>query len=130
MYTFFTFKRYGGYECSSKGDSRFSAFHARLPDGRTIEEHYQCDVKGYQPGGTNWRLGKGKPPLISRDTWPEYLALWEEWAKTNQSALDELRIAAAKYNNVLSDMFATSPVNQARALAEILNAQTNDTESA
>ena len=62
----FTWNRYGGYECSSKGDSRFSAFNAIMPDGRTIEQHYQCGVKGYQPGGTNWKLGKGKPPL--RDT--------------------------------------------------------------
>lgn len=119
----FTFKRYGGYECSSKGDARFSAFRARMPDGRSIEEHYQCDVKGYQPGGTNWRLGKGKPPRVLRDTWPEYLALWQVWAQTNQALLDELATAARAHNNVLSDMFASSPINQARALAEILNAR-------
>ena len=49
-----------GYEVSSKGDKRFSALYARMLDGRTIEEHYQCDVKGYDVGGTNWKLGKGK----------------------------------------------------------------------
>ena len=49
----YTWSRRGGYECSSKGDKRFSAFTARLPDGRTIEEHYQCDIKSYEPGGTN-----------------------------------------------------------------------------
>lgn len=36
------------YEVSSKGDKRFSAFYARLKDGRTIEEAYQLDVKGYR----------------------------------------------------------------------------------
>ena len=54
-----TWSRFGGYECSSKGDARFSAFRARMPDGRSIEEWYQCDVKGYDPGGTAWRSGKG-----------------------------------------------------------------------
>src|SRR5690606_2260660 len=33
----FTWSRYGGYEVSSKGDARFSAFNARMPDGRSIE---------------------------------------------------------------------------------------------
>lgn len=118
----FTFRRYGGYECSSKGDRRFSALTAVMPDGRTIEQHYQCDVKGYQPGGTNWRLGKGKPPLDpSKDLWAAYLALWESWAMTHPKLMDELGDAAIKKGRVLSDTFATTPVNQARALATILN---------
>lgn len=33
-----------GYEVSSKGDKRFSALFAKMPDGRSIEMHYQCDV--------------------------------------------------------------------------------------
>ena len=114
--------RYGGYECSSKGDKRFSALFAVMPDGRTIEQHYQCDVKGYQPGGTNWRLGKGKPPLDrSKDMWAEYLALWEEWAYNHPDLMDELAAGAIAKNYVLSDCFASTPVNQARALAELLN---------
>jgi hypothetical protein len=118
----FKYSRYGGYECSSKGDKRFSAFCAVMPDGRTIEQHYQCDVKGYQPGGTNWRLGKGKPPLDrNKDLWTEYLALWETWAHAHPDLMDELGEAAILKNCTLSDMFATTPVNQARALAEILN---------
>ena len=51
-----------GYQCSSKGDTRYSAFFAKLEDGRSIEQHFQCDTKQYDPGGTNWKLGKGKPP--------------------------------------------------------------------
>lgn len=53
----FTWSRRGGYEVSSKGDKRFSAFNAIMPDGRSIEEIYQCDCKHFDPGGTNWRLG-------------------------------------------------------------------------
>jgi hypothetical protein len=34
-----------GYEVSSVGDWRFSAFNAILEDGRSIECHYQCCVK-------------------------------------------------------------------------------------
>ena len=118
----FTFARRGGYECSSKGDKRFSALFAVMPDGRTIEQHYQCDVKGYQPGGTDWRLGKGKPPLDkTKDLWEEYLSLWETWAINHPELMDELGYAAAAKDYCLSDCFASTPVNQARALAEILN---------
>lgn len=120
--TQFTSARRGGYECSSKGDKRFSALFAVMPDGRTIECHYQCDVKGYQPGGTNWRLGKGKPPLDrSKDMWVAYLALWDTWAHAHPDLMNELAAEAIKKNRVLSDTFATTPVNQARALAELLN---------
>lgn len=114
--------RRGGYECSSKGDTRFSAFRAVMPDGRSIEQHYQCDVKGYQPNGTNWKLGKGKPPLDrTKDMWAEYLNLWTIWANENQALLSELRELAEAHNNTLTDMFASTHINQAHALAEILN---------
>lgn len=116
-----TWTRRGGYECSSQGDVRFSALNARLEDGRTIEEHYQCDVKGYQPGGTNWRLGKGKPPLTPVDLWTEYLALWKRWADLNPDLVFELAEMTQRRGNTLSDCFASSPINQARALATILN---------
>lgn len=118
----FTWRRYGGYEVSSRGDRRFSAFNAIMPDGRSIECHYQCDVKGYDPGGTNWRAGKGKPPLDrSKDMWTEYLALWNTWAASNLPLLRELYVKARQHNGVLSDRFATTPVNQAHALSVILN---------
>ena len=117
----FTWARRGGYECSSKGDARFSAFNAVLSDGRTIEQHYQCDVKGYQPGGTNWRLGKGKPPLDpTTDLWAEYYSLWEQWAMVHPDLMDELGKLGQAKGYCLSDCFATTPVNQARALAELL----------
>lgn len=124
----FTWKRYGGYEVSSRGDRRFSAFVARLTDGRTIEEHYQCDIKGYDPGGRNWRLGKGKPPLSTelRDQpaalFQAYLGLWLDWAliPENHALLYELMDLAISHDCVLSDRFATSPVNQAHALSVIL----------
>lgn len=48
----FTWARRGGYEVSSKGDKRFSSFCAIMPDGRSLECHYQCDIKGYDVGGT------------------------------------------------------------------------------
>jgi len=116
-----TWSRRGGYECSSKGDKRFSAMCARMADGRTIEMHYQCDVKGYQPGGTNWRLGKGKPPLRDVDAWRAYLSLWRAWAGANKPLMRELYAAARRHGFVLSDCFAATQINQARALAEILN---------
>ena len=43
------------WECSSKGDKRFSAFYARV-DGRSIEEQYQA-AKIFEDGSTGltWR---------------------------------------------------------------------------
>lgn len=122
----FKWSRFGGYECSSKGDSRFSAFTARLSDGRTVEEHFQCDIKNFDPGGTNWRLGKGKPPLNKDiDLYSEYLKLWFQWACNNVALMEELRVKALAHNGLLSDRFASgdpaTSVNQARALADLLN---------
>ena len=125
----FIWQRKGGYECSSKGDKRFSAFCAVMPDGRTIEQHYQCDVKGYQPGGIDWRLGKGKPPLDKTvDAWAEYLQLWREWAHAHVPLMRELYVQARKHGNVLSDMFATTPINQAHALSVVLTEMANSSE--
>ena len=120
----YTWKRYGGYEVSSHGDRRFSAFSAIMPDGRSVEMHYQCDIKGYDIGGRNWRLGKGKPPrekMSHGEIWQKYLRLWEVWADNNPALMQELKSLVSKYNNTLSDKFASTPVNQARALAEVLN---------
>lgn len=119
----FTYARYAAnsFECSSKGDKRFSAFYARLNDGRSIEEHYQCDIKGYDIGGTNWRLGKGKAPkrnITKEQQWLEYKGLWSLYFKRNPHLLDVIRESG---KTVLTDCFASSPINQARAIAEILN---------
>ncbi len=117
----FTWQRFGGYECSSRGDKRFSALFAYMPDGRTIEMHYQCCVKGYDPGGTNWRLGKGKPPLDPTvDLWGAYMSLWWVWADHHLELMRELHWEASA-KGILSDRFATTPINQAHALAELLN---------
>ncbi len=119
----FSWRRRNGYEVSSVGDKRFSAMFAIMPDGRTLEAHYQLDIKGYCPGGTNWRLGKGKPPLNPNiDTWSEYLNLWKIWSKDKYFLLMELATVSSIYNDrVLSDCFATTPINQAHALSVILN---------
>lgn len=110
------------YEVSTKGDTRFSALNAHLCDGRTIEEAYQLDIKGFRAYGDDWRLGKGEPALNPAvGLWVEYKALWLTWANENPRLLAEL---ADKANGkCLTDAFATSTVTQARALAEILNAR-------
>ncbi len=112
----------GGYEVSTKGDKRFSAFVAQMHDGRTIEQWYQCDVKGYDVGGTNWRLGKGKPSLIEYpDLYKEYRKLWVIWSMNNLPLIHELSRNVSSHKNCLTDQFAKTPVNQAHALADILN---------
>jgi hypothetical protein len=113
-----------GYECSSKGDKRFSALFATMPDGRTIEQWYQCDIKGYQPGGTDWKLGKGRPALVvypEGELWISYLFLWRNWSLRHIHLMEELHGLAHQKGRVLTDQFATSNINQANALATILN---------
>lgn len=118
----YRWKRRGGYECSTVGDRRFSALNACMSDGRTIEMHYQCDVKGYDIGGTNWRLGKGKPPLEGfNPTYEQYKALWATWAKANPELMRELATLAQTKDSWLSDCFASTPVSQAHALCDLLN---------
>ena len=115
-------RRGKGYQCSSKGDLRYSALYAKLEDGRSIEQHFQGDIKGYDPGGTNWKLGKGKPPKDkSIDLWGEYLKLWRRWADLNPHLLEELYHISKLTNNLLTDMFANTECNQARALAYLIN---------
>lgn len=124
MTQFYYTRRGLGYEVSTLGDKRFSAMVARMPDGRTIEQHYQCDIKGYDPGGTYWRLGKGKPPLkhyTPEELYHEYKQLWVTWGQQHEDLLDELAQLAAVHNYTLKDTFASSAINQARVLAEILN---------
>ena len=100
------------------------ALCAKLGDGRSIEAHYQCDIKGYQPGGTNFRLGKGKPPLkeISKqDLYNQYKSLWIEYFCLNPQLLDELMKLAKEYDYCLTDCFAKTEINQANVIAEIMN---------
>lgn len=99
-----------GYEVSSRGDRRFSAFYAKLPDGTTIEKAYQA-AKG---------TGKGKPARDPNfDYWGTYLSLWKTWADASPELLRELSIKAK--GKVLTDQFASTENNQARALAHLLN---------
>jgi hypothetical protein len=120
----YSWQRYDGYEVSSAGDRRFSPLFAVLEDGRTIEDHYHCDVKGYNPSGTGWRKYKGKPSLRHSnraDLWLDYLQLYARWAEMNPLLMDELAVRADEHGRVLTDMFQTSEINQAHALAHLLN---------
>lgn len=134
----FTWSRYStaGYEVSSKGDKRFSAFYAmikpntlidigckciRTTEYCSIEKLYQVDIKGYP----SLQQGKGKPPLnnISKETqYNLYKELWKTWVRQNPKTIGNLLDILLEANiRVLTDMFATTEINQARALAEILS---------
>ena len=117
-----------GFEVSSRGgkeldgDNQFSALYAKLKDGRTIEEAYQLDVKGYRVHGNDWKLGKGKEPLIKmtmEEQYSKYKALWGKWCDENPQKLEYLERRSK--GKVLTDGFATSEINQARVLAELIN---------
>lgn len=113
------------YEVSSKGDKRFSALNVVMPDGRTLEMHYQCDLKGHDIGGTNWKAGKGKPPVIEitkEELYQQYKALWQQHFGAFWRDYQDI-VESGK--TVLTDCFANTEINQARAIAEILNESKN-----
>lgn len=126
-------KSANGFEVSTaakgeNGDSRFSALNARLSDGRTIEEAYQLDVKGYRQLGYTWSQAKhdrgvhAPIPMTPTQLYDAYLSLWRQWANENPKLIEELREKSK--GKVLTDVYASdSPtaVSQARALAQILD---------
>lgn len=118
-------KRLSGlpYEVSTAGDSRFSALRARLSDGRTIEEAYQLDVKGYRELGDDWRLGKGKPPrtkMSKNELRTAYQDLWRQWTKENPELFQELS-TRVREGARLTDRFARpGSNNQADALMGLI----------
>lgn len=109
------------YEVSSVGDKRFSALFAKLKDGRTIEEAYQLDVKGFRAVTDNWREAKGKPPINGKSfdqLYIDYKNLWIQYLFENPHLKIELKArTSARY---ITDCFASSDVNQAKALFEII----------
>lgn len=113
------------YEVSTAGDKRFSALNAKLKDGRTIEEAYQLDVKGYRSLGYSWRQakadrGRNAPnKMTPEELYQAYKGLWRQWASENPELIEELRKASE--GKTLTDRFASGgAVSQARALTEIL----------
>jgi hypothetical protein len=125
------------YEVSSRGDRRFSAYFAVVKAGTkvdlpgkpgyelkkdtTIEELYQVGVKGH----ASIQDGKGKPPknkMSMDESYQYYKQLWLVWAKQNPALMNDLRVKA--FGKTLTDTFAATGINQAKALAEILNETT------
>ena len=107
-------------ECSSAGDRRFSAFHARIRSrgGATIEEIYQA-AKVFEDGSTglDWRSAKGRRAVNRAEVSALYSRLWDEYVEENPELLDVLRAASG-----LSDKFGQNGhVCQATELWRIRN---------
>ncbi len=90
-------------ECSSRGDKRFSAFHARLNryGGRSIEELYQ-GAKVFEDGrtGLSWREAKGRRAVNMEEVSRLYSRLWDEYLEEHPSLIEALIAAPG-----LSDIF-------------------------
>src|ERR1700727_2419475 len=86
-------------ECSSRGDKRFSAFHARLRDprrkGLSIEELYQAS-KVFADGSTglSWREAKGRRAVNADVCASFYSMLWDEYIAENPELLAVLKAAS------------------------------------
>ena len=108
-------------ECSSKGDTRFSAFYAKvkLHNNRSIEELYQA-FKVFEDGSTglHWREAKGKRCVNQEDARHFYSYLWDQYIKENPNLLPVLIAATG-----LSDKYGKAgSACQATELWRIRNA--------
>lgn len=129
MHSINTWSRYpsnnkSNYEFSSKGDKRFSPLFAMLPDGRLIEEAYQLDIKGYRKYTNEWREAKGKPPLndlSKHQMFTKFRRLFVTLLESDPILLTDFIELSKKYENFV-DRFASTEINQARALCDIANA--------
>lgn len=104
-------------ECSSRGDKRFSAFHAKV-NGRSIEDQYQA-AKIFEDGSTghHWKYAKGRRAINASECVILYENLWRKYISEHPELLDILKRASG-----LSDMFAKKgSVNQAQVLWKIRN---------
>lgn len=90
-------------ECSSKGDSRLSAFRAKIRarGDRSIEEIYQ-GAKIFADGttGLSWREAKGKKAVNADEMRALYSVLWDEYIAENPHLLDVIKQASG-----LQDIF-------------------------
>lgn len=110
-------------ECSSKGDKRFSAFYARLPqcNNKSIEELYQGS-KVFEDGSTglSWREAKGRKAINAEACAVTYSLLWDWYIEDHPDLLKVLKEASG-----LSDLFGQEGhVCQATELWRIRNEST------
>lgn len=118
---------------SSKNNEPLSALRMKFSDGRTIEEVYQLDVKGYRRSAMEnsawrnepwkmWMEGKSKPTLKGQtpeELDSQYTDLWRHWFNQNP---DQLELAArAIGNRPINDVMAKpGSVSQSKSIHEIL----------
>lgn len=77
-------------ECSMAGDSRFSAFGAKI-DGKPIEFYYQA-AKVFEDGSTglSWREAKGRKPVNFEEVTRLYEDLWRLYMEQNPELYEVL----------------------------------------
>ncbi len=114
-----------GFEVSTAGDDfgkQFSALNAKFADGDTVELKW-AKAKGY----STIKAAKNQPMIDAQGRvienfdqyYEEYLKIWNAWADENPDLIQELAVKAQ--GKTLTDKFAKTDNNQARALAEIIN---------
>jgi sulfatase maturation enzyme AslB (radical SAM superfamily) len=88
-------------ECSSKGFKPFSAFYAKLPSGKSIEERYQA-YKVFEDGSTglSWREAKGRKAVNQEEAAEYYERCWRVYLRYNMNLIPKLMMAKG-----LSDIF-------------------------
>jgi len=113
-----------GFEVSTAGDDfgkQFSAFNAKFLDGDSVELKW-AKAKGYdsiEQAKRNPAVDSDGRPLENFNYYPEYKKIWNAWADENPDLIEQLAIKAQ--GKKLTDKFANTNNNQARALSEIIN---------
>lgn len=90
---------------------------------------FELTIKHGGEINTDWREGKGKDPINKKYVkewvvdrtllYKDYCDLWYRWIMENPHLLVEL--AMKSNGKILTDRFASTEINQARALTDIMN---------
>lgn len=117
-------------ECSSAGEKRLSAFHARIKSrgGRSIEDIYQS-AKIFPDGrrGLSWREAKGKRPINVSETRALYAQLWDEYIEENPHLLDIIKAATGLSDRYGSESSACQAAELWRIRCAALGCSENNT---
>tara|TARA_R100001594_G_scaffold1317_3_gene5549 strand:- start:5283 stop:16076 length:10794 start_codon:yes stop_codon:yes gene_type:complete len=124
--TILGWSRYGDpgvetFEVSTKGDSfgkQFSALNAKFADGESVELKW-AKKKGYK----SIKEAKGKEAIHPDfPYYEEYLKIWNAWVDDKQKNFELMEELAEKTRGKqLTDFYANTDNNQARALSDIIN---------
>jgi len=109
-------------EASTKGDKRFSAFHAQV-NGRSIETIYQGAKRFGDHTGLHWREAKGKRADNEDEVRLLYSKLWETYIEEHPELVPIL-LSFSGVSDVFGQVGHASQAEELYRIMRMLKART------